>query len=170
MMETIKQHWSYQRKMKFLENQYNWFNYKYFSFRLPQIRLTLETEGKFKGRFSQTVDLDGKRLIPEAIRIDEQVFNNYKLFRDTLVHEMVHFLDSIKNPLPEKEFDKAKMFYEKAFELYTTDEETKQWLKLYHETINKDGGHTHTFKSICHELNEEFSELSLRIKADEAKL
>ena len=170
MLETIKKYWSYQRKRKFLENQYNWFNYKYFSCMLPKISLTLETEGKFKGRFSQTVDLDRQRLIPVAIRIDEQIFNDYKLFRDTLVHEMVQFWDSIKNPLPEKEFDKAKMYLDKAFDPYTTDEETEQWLKLYQETLNKDGGHTHTFKSICPELNEEFSEVSLRIKADEAKL
>ena len=170
MLETIKKYWSYQKKLKFLENQYNWFNGKYFGFKLPKISLTLETEGKFKGRFSQEVDLDGKRLIPVAIRIDEQVFNDYKLFRDTLVHEMVHFWDSIKNPLPEKEFDKAKMYRDKAYEDNTTEEEFEQLIKLYFETINKDGGHTHTFKSICHELNEEFSELSLRIKADEPKL
>ena len=169
MLETIKKYWSYQRKMKFLENQYNWFNYKYFSFKLPKISLTLETEGKFKGRFSQAVDLDGKRLIPVAIRIDEQVFNDYKLFRDTLVHEMVHFYDSIKNPLPKKEFDKVKMYRDKAIEAIT-EEETEHWFMLAREILNKDGGHTHTFKSICHELNEEFSELSLRIKADEAKL
>jgi len=169
MMETIKPHWNYQRKMKFLENQYNWFNYKYFSFMLPKISLTLETEGKFKGRFSQTVDLDRKRLIPVAIRIDEQVFDDYKLFRDTLVHEMVHFYDSIKNPLPEKEFDKAKMYFDKALAAPTEDE-FEQWIKLYRGILNKDGGHTYTFKSICHELNEEFSELNLRIRADEVKL
>ena len=169
MLETIKKFWTHQKKLKFLENQYNWFNYKYFSSMLPKIGLTLETEGKFKGRFSQTVDLEGKRLIPIAIRIDEQVFDDYKLFRDTLIHEMVHFYDSIKNPLPEKDFVEAKMYFDKAIAA-PTDEEFEQWIKLYRETLNKDGGHTHTFKSICHELNEEFSELNLRVKADEAKL
>lgn len=154
-----------------MENQYNWFNYKYFSYMLPKIRLLLENEGNFKGRFSQTVDLDGKRLIPVAIRIDEQVFNDYKLFRDTLVHEMVHFYDSIKNPLPKKKFDKAKIFYEKAFEDNTTTEETELWLMLYRETIiGENGGHTPTFKAICHDLNEEFSELNLRVTAEETKL
>ena len=169
MLETIKKYWSYQRKMKFLENQYNWFNYKYFSLMLPKIRLTLETEGKFNGRFLQKVDLDEKRLIPVAIGIDERVFNDYKLFRDTLVHEMVHFYDSIKNPLSEKEFDKAKVYRDKVVEA-NTDEEMERWLMLYRETLNKDGGHTHSFKSICHELNEEFSELSLKVKYVEAKL
>lgn len=169
MLETIKKYWSYQRKLKFLENQYNWFNGKYFGFKLPKISLTLETEGKFNGRFSQKVDLEENRLIPDAIRIDEKVFDDYKLFRDTLVHEMVHFYDSIKNPLSEKEFDKAKMYRDKAVEA-NTDEEMEQWLVRYREILNKDGGHTHTFKSICHELNEEFSELSLRVKAAEAKL
>ena len=169
MLETIKKYWSYQKKLKFLENQYNWFNGKYFGFKLPKISLTLETEGKFNGRFSQMVDLEENRLIPVAIRIDEKVFDDYKLFRDTLVHEMVHFYDSIKNPLSKKEFDKAKIYREKAFEA-NTEEDFDKWLKLFRETLNKDGGHTHTFKSICHELNEEFSELSLRVKAAEAKL
>ena len=169
MLETIKKHWSYQKKLKFLENQYNWFNDKYFGSMLPKISLTLETEGKFNGRFSQIVDLKENRLIPVAIRIDEQVFNDYKLFRDTLVHEMVHFYDSIKNPLSKKEFDKAKMCRDKALAA-PTKYEFEQCLKLYHEILNKDGGHTHTFKSICHELNEEFSELCLRVKATESKL
>jgi hypothetical protein len=169
MLETIKKYLSYQKKLKFLKNQYNCFNDKYFSSMLPKISLTLETEGKFNGRFSQMVDLKEKRLIPVAIRIDEKVFNDYKLFRNTLVHEMVHFYDSIKNPLSKKEFDKAKMCFDKAAEA-NTDEEMEQWIMRYREIINKDGGHTHTFKSICHELNEEFSELCLRVKSTEAKL
>ena len=92
---------------------------------------------------------------------DEQVFRN------VLIHEMVHYWDCINNPPSVEEWEKANEIRETQEHFVAAHADNEQIRLAYWNTINivlglhTDNDHSPEFKEKCHELNEKFTELHL---------
>ena len=76
---------------EFLENAYKKFNAKYFNNALPNIPLFIAKGEDQVGAFKYSIDWANKRINPINITVDPNLNVSFSAFRNTLVHEMLHF-------------------------------------------------------------------------------
>ena len=75
----------------FLESAYKKFNTKYFNNALPDIPLFIAKGDDQVGAFKYSIDWGNKRITPIDITVDPKLNKSLSAFRNTLVHEMLHF-------------------------------------------------------------------------------
>lgn len=151
------------QKKRILKKYYKIFNNLYFDNSLPKIPLIInnvensETDGLINyGCFSYTIDYGNMELIPLYIKISKKLLNDsnkFDLFRDTLVHEMVHFYEICNNKPTEEEWYRA---------LNSINQLNTSIYAYNYIRKGPRGGHNKFFKDKCHELNEKYPELNLR--------
>lgn len=168
IVNTIKQLLGQTKDLKYITSKFNEYNKRYFNGELPKIKMVVNNElGKIWGQFNYYTQLDEETITPMQIQLNMKELKNEFLFRNVLIHEMVHYWDCLKNPPSVVEWANAKAIKEKWGDFVVKNADN-EFIRLgYWTAINNaiglhtDNDHSPEFKEKCHELNEKFTELHL---------
>ena len=137
---------------EFCEKAFDKFNTKYFEGKLAKIPFELKDIPGVCGQFNFSTDFSNKRFIPNKIRINTNQEWTLSSFRDTLVHEMLHYyVDCYDNGLTEDDW-RAALF---AF-LRNNKRKSRSILNISDATCH--GG---KWLELAKELNKKYPELSI---------
>ena len=167
IVNTIKQMLGY-KEMKYITSKFNEYNERYFNGELPAIKMVVNNElGQIWGQFNYLTQLEEETITPIQIQLNMKELRNEFLFRNVLIHEMVHYWDCLKNPPSVVEWANAKAIKDKWGD-FVVQHADNEFIRLgYWTAINNaiglhtDNNHSPEFKEKCHELNEKFTELHL---------
>lgn len=167
-INKIINHFSNKTELVYIQNRFNEYNEKYFNGELPALKMVVNNDlGQIWGQFNYLTQLDEKTITPIQIQLNMKELKNEYLFRNVLIHEMVHYWDCIKNPPSVEEWEKADVIKEK-WGNFVVEHADNELIRLgYWAAINNaiglhtDNDHSPEFKEKCHELNEKFTELHL---------
>ena len=96
----------------FLSDAFDKFNAKYFDNKLEKIKVTLVDgmNGNI-GQFVYSIDFSGRTFKPWGIKIDKYCQASLAEFRNTLVHEMLHYYVHCYTEIPEEDWQEAYFYY-----------------------------------------------------------
>lgn len=128
----------------FLEEAFKKFNAKYFDNKLDPIPLEIDSSIEENGKFVYTINPSTKSFVKDRIVMNPVTGESFARFRNTLVHEMLHYYVHIYNPLPDEVWNQAIFNFfrgkrRKALSLLESTPATCHgglWLKLAKE-LNK---------------------------------
>ena len=97
----------------FCEKAFDKFNQKYFEGKLAKIPFEIKSlGGGIEGQFVFTVDYRNKKFVPICIRINKKDDWTLSTFRNTLVHEMLHFyVHCYNNGLTDDDWHNALFYF-----------------------------------------------------------
>lgn len=96
----------------FMNDAFDKFNAKYFDNKLAKIKVTLEDNMKGNvGEFVYSIDWSGRTFKPWGIKIDKYCQSSLAEFRNTLVHEMLHYYVHCYTEIPEEDWQEAYFYY-----------------------------------------------------------
>ena len=99
----------------FLNEAFDKFNSKYFDNKLAKLKVTLEDDLASKkgnvGEFVYTIDFSSRTFKPWEIKIDKSCESSLAEFRNTLVHEMLHYYVHCYTEIPEEDWQDAYFYY-----------------------------------------------------------
>lgn len=96
----------------FLSDAFDKFNAKYFDNKLEKIKVTLENDMNGNiGQFVYSIDFSGRTFKPWGIKIDKYCQASLAEFRNTLVHEMLHYYVHCYTEIPEEDWEEAYFYY-----------------------------------------------------------
>ena len=96
----------------FLSDAFDKFNAKYFDNKLEKIKVTLEDDMNGNiGQFVYSIDFSGRTFKPWGIKIDKYCQASLAEFRNTLVHEMLHYYVHCYTEIPEEDWQEAYFYY-----------------------------------------------------------
>ena len=96
----------------FMNDAFDKFNAKYFDNKLAKIKVTLEDDMKGNvGEFVYSIDFSGRTFKPWGIKIDKYCQSSLAEFRNTLVHEMLHYYVHCYTEIPEEDWEEAYFYY-----------------------------------------------------------
>ena len=130
---------------EFCEKAFDKFNTKYFEGKLAKLPIELKSIPGISGQFGSSTDFTNKKFIPHTIRINKDREWTYSSFRDTLVHEMLHYyVDCYDNGLTDEDWQSALFYFlrgnkRKARSILGTSDaacHSGNWLKFAKE-LNK---------------------------------
>lgn len=97
---------------EFLSDAFDKFNAKYFDNKLEKIKVTLEDNMNGNiGQFVYSIDFSGRTFKPWGIKIDKYCQTSLAEFRNTLVHEMLHYYVHCYTEIPEEDWQEAYFYY-----------------------------------------------------------
>lgn len=132
---------------KFLKEQFDLFNKKYFNDRLPSSIKLIWKSLKAKWGACKAIILQNK-IAPVEIEISKNI-DNYNLFRNTLVHEMCHA--DCYQAIPSEKVEKADRWYRHG---------SVKWMRYL--GLTDETSHSGRFEKLTNLLNNKFKELHLR--------
>ena len=167
IVNKIKQFF-HRNELNYIYKKFNEYNEKYFNAELPEIEMSIENGlGDIWGQFSSYTDLEKQKIFPVKIRLNMKELQNEFVFRNVLIHEMVHYWDCIKNQPTEQKWIEANKIRTRWGSYVLENAEDKiitmgYWLTINHILgLHLGNDHSPEFKEKCHELNEKFTELYL---------
>ena len=96
----------------FLSDAFDKFNAKYFDNKLEKIKVTLENDMNGNiGQFVYSIDFSNRTFKPWGIKIDKYCQTSLAEFRNTLVHEMLHYYVHCYTEIPEEDWQEAYFYY-----------------------------------------------------------
>ena len=96
----------------FLSDAFDKFNSKYFDNKLEKIKVTLENDMNGNiGQFVYSIDFSNRTFKPWGIKIDKYCQSSLAEFRNTLVHEMLHYYVHCYTEIPEEDWQEAYFYY-----------------------------------------------------------
>ncbi len=96
----------------FLSDAFDKFNSKYFDNKLEKIKVTLENDMNGNiGQFVYSIDFSNRTFKPWGIKIDKYCQTSLAEFRNTLVHEMLHYYVHCYTEIPEEDWQEAYFYY-----------------------------------------------------------
>ena len=96
----------------FMNEAFDKFNAKYFDNKLAKLKVTLEDDMKGNvGEFVYSIDWSGRTFKPWGIKIDKYCQSSLAEFRNTLVHEMLHYYVHCYTEIPEEDWQEAYFYY-----------------------------------------------------------
>ena len=99
----------------FLNDAFDKFNSKYFDNKLAKLKVTLEDDLASKkgnvGEFVYSIDFSSRTFKPWGIKIDKSCESSLAEFRNTLVHEMLHYYVHCYTEIPEEDWQAAYFYY-----------------------------------------------------------
>ena len=99
----------------FLNDAFDKFNSKYFDNKLAKLKVTLEDDLASKkgnvGEFVYSIDFSSRAFKPWGIKIDKSCESSLAEFRNTLVHEMLHYYVHCYTEIPEEDWQAAYFYY-----------------------------------------------------------
>ena len=100
---------------EFLNEAFDKFNSKYFDNKLAKLKVTLEDDLASKkgnvGEFVYSIDFSSRTFRPWGIKIDKCCESSLAEFRNTLVHEMLHYYVHCYTEIPEEDWQEAYFYY-----------------------------------------------------------
>lgn len=95
----------------FLSDAFDKFNAKYFDNKLAKIKVTLDDDMKGNvGEFVYSIDFSNKTFKPFGIKVDKYCQTSFAEFRNTLVHEMLHYYVHCYTEIPEENWEEAYFY------------------------------------------------------------
>ena len=96
----------------FLSDAFDKFNAKYFDNKLEKIKVTLENDMNGNiGQYVYSIDFSNRTFKPCGIKIDKYCQTSLAEFRNTLVHEMLHYYVHCYTEIPEEDWQEAYFYY-----------------------------------------------------------
>lgn len=96
----------------FMNDAFDKFNAKYFDNKLAKIKVTLDDDMKGNvGQFVYSIDFSNRTFKPWGIKIDKYCQSSLAQFRNTLVHEMLHYYVHCYTEIPEEDWEEAYFYY-----------------------------------------------------------
>ena len=96
----------------FMNDAFDKFNAKYFDNKLEKIKVTLDDDMKGNvGQFVYSIDFSNRTFKPWGIKIDKYCQSSLAEFRNTLVHEMLHYYVHCYTEIPEEDWQEAYFYY-----------------------------------------------------------
>lgn len=96
----------------FMNDAFDKFNAKYFDNKLAKIKVTLDDDMKGNvGQFVYSIDFSNRTFKPWGIKIDKYCQSSLAEFRNTLVHEMLHYYVHCYTEIPEEDWEEAYFYY-----------------------------------------------------------
>lgn len=176
IVNTFKQ-FLHRNDLKYIYKKFDEYNEKYFNGELPALKMVVNNDlGQIWGQFNYITQLDEKSITPIQIQLNMKELKNEYLFRNVLIHEMVHYWDCLKNPPSVEEWKKADTIKENWGDFVVAHADNELIRTIYWSAINNviglhtENDHSPEFKEKCHELNEKFTELHLNESAFGPKL
>ena len=170
-------HFFHRNDLKYIHKKFDEYNEKYFNGELPKLPMVVNNDlGQIWGQFNYFTQLDKEIISPIQIQLNMKELKNVYVFRNVLIHEMVHYWDCIKNQPSVVEWANANAIKEKCGSFVVANSDNEQIRLTYWNVINyalglhTDNDHSPKFKEKCHELNEKFPELWLSEQVFGAKL
>lgn len=167
IVNTIKQ-FIHRNDLKFIYKKFDEYNERYFNGELPALKMVINNDlGQIWGQFNYFTQLDKEIISPVQIQLNMKELKNVYVFRNVLIHEMVHYWDCLKNPPSVVEWANANAIKEKWGDFVVQHADNELIRLGYWSAINNviglytDDDHSPEFKEKCHELNEKFPELWL---------
>lgn len=167
IVNTFKQ-FLHRNDLKYIYKKFDEYNEKYFNCELPALKMVVNNDlGQIWGQFNYITQLDEKSITPIQIQLNMKELKNENLFRNVLIHEMVHYWDCLKNPPSVEEWKKADTIKENWGDFVVAHADNELIRTIYWSAINNviglhtENDHSPEFKEKCHELNEKFTELHL---------
>lgn len=168
IINTIKQILWPVKDLEYITRKFNEYNKRYFNGELPKLPMIVNNDlGQIWGQFNYYTQLDKEIISPIQIQLNMKELKNEYVFRNVLIHEMVHYWDCIKNQPSVVEWANANAIKEKwgDFVVQHADNELVRigyWAAINNAIgLHTDNDHSPKFKEKCHELNEKFTELHL---------
>ena len=100
---------------EFVNQAFDKFNSKYFDNKLAKLKVILEDDLASKkgnvGEFVYTIDFSSRTFKPWEIKIDKSCESSLAEFRNTLVHEMLHYYVHCYTEIPEEDWQDAYFYY-----------------------------------------------------------
>lgn len=97
---------------EFVNQAFDKFNAKYFDNKLDKLPVKIESMGNCMGKFSYSVNFSAQKMVPEYILINHRCDVSLAEFRNTLVHEMLHYyVHCYDNGLTENDWYDAYHYY-----------------------------------------------------------
>lgn len=100
---------------EFVNQAFDKFNSKYFDNKLAKLKVTLEDDLSSKkgnvGEFVYSIDFSNRTFKPWEIKIDQSCQSSLAEFRNTLVHEMLHYYVHCYTEIPEEDWQEAYFYY-----------------------------------------------------------
>ena len=100
---------------EFVNQAFDKFNSKYFDNKLAKLKVILEDDLASKkgnvGEFVYTIDFSSRTFKPWEIKIDKSCESSLAEFRNTLVHEMLHYYVHCYTEIPEEDWQAAYFYY-----------------------------------------------------------
>lgn len=151
-----------------LKKYFNLFNEKYFNNELPPIELKLTTIKDAKNKYAIgdmnfEINTELNKIKPLNIIINNNRIHVFNGFRNTLVHEMIHYwviLNFPPNELLWKIFHK----FEKESTITNPFEYRNKMYEILH--LSKDKSHEGKWQEMADKLNNKFKELNVTIKGN----
>ena len=168
IVNTIKQILKQTKDLEYITSKFNEYNERYFNGELPKIKMVVNNDlGQIWGQFNYCTNLEEETISPIQIQLNMKELQNEYVFRNVLIHEMVHYWDCLKNPPSVVEWANANAIREKMGDFVVEHADNELIRSVYWSAINNviglhtDNDHSPKFKEKCHELNEKFTELHL---------
>ena len=137
---------------EFCQKAFDKFNTKYFEGKLAKLPFEIKNIPGVCGQFSFSSDFGNKKFIPKCIRINTNNEWTLSSFRDTLVHEMLHYyVDCYDNDLTEDDWREALFYF-----LRNNKRKARSILGISDATCH--GG---KWLKLAKELNKKYPELSI---------
>lgn len=152
-------------------------NQRYFEGKLPKIKILVNNNlGNIWGQMCSLINITEANYTPTHIYINLQgIGGNEYVMLNVMVHEMVHYWEYCFGGTPSENFVKAYRIW--LTELRGIDFSKRQaeyeriWDKIRVVLGHGHGDvHSEQFMQKCHELNEKFPELDLRVAFNMPKL
>lgn len=152
-------------------------NERYFDGKLPKIKILVKNDlGNILGQMCSLINIGEANYTPTHININlKGIAGNEYSMLNVMVHEMVHYWEYCFGGTPSENFVNAYRIW--LTELRGIDFSKRQdeyeriWDKI-RDVLGHGHGDVHSeqFMLKCHELNERFPELDLRVAFDKPKL
>ena len=146
------------------------YNKKYFNGVLPVIPIYVDNAMYAWGKFMAQPYLEERIMKPSHILINLHKVNNEEDLLNTLVHEMVHYYETLFHSyITDDIWRQANNYYEDYLMAVELDDSNPE---RFLDRITKILfiPHTDYFKEVCHELNTKHKELCLKVTGSGERL
>ena len=141
-------------KNSFANSWFAKFNSKYFNNKLKDLDVRWVSDLEPNACFSYRVDVFQRKVIPVDIQLNKDNITRFDMFRNSLVHEMLHYYVDcyLLNPTDSEWFESLKLFSTKG-------DKDKAYLNVI--GLGEDKCHLGNWELIARELNSKYSELNI---------
>lgn len=139
----------FEQSEAYIQKWYKVFNEKYFNNELKMPPFKWRSIKSYVGQCCCSFNIYTQKIVCDVINLNKKRLTNFKTFRNTLVHEMVHQWQH--ELMPDEEIRYANSVCGRAA--------TRDWWKFL--CLTQDGGHADRWLKKATELNEKFPELNI---------